>query len=108
MNFLKIHNFKILLLALLLVLSLIFNHNIDFWVAKEYQYYQLYFVGIASMILFFSSKESLKLGKVDVVVFFLLLFLVISRSLHLQSVNEIQIINTLAYLFIIPPSKQLV
>lgn len=86
--------FKIILIALLLALSLIFNHNVDFWVGKEYEYYQLFFILIFSTILFFMSRGRLQLGKVDVVVISLLLFLAISRSLHLGSFNEMHLINT--------------
>ncbi|WP_281297553.1 O-antigen ligase family protein [Flavobacterium limnophilum] len=96
MHFLKRNIFKIILLTLLLALSLIFNHNADFWIGKEYEYYRLFFLLIFSTILFFTSKEQLQLGKVDVVVISLLLFLAISRSLHLGSLNEIHVINTLS------------
>lgn len=99
MLFQKTNIFKIILLALLLALSLIFNHNVDFWIGKEYEYYQLFFLLVFSTILFFTSKERLQLGKVDVVVISLLLFLAISRSLHLGSFNEIHIINTFSLVF---------
>lgn len=94
MHILKTNIFKIILLALLLALSLIFNHNVDFWIGKEYEFDRLFFLLIFSIILFFTSKERLQLGKVDVVVISLLLFLAISRSLHLGSLNEIHVINT--------------
>ncbi len=94
MHFLKTNIFKIILLALLLALSLIFNYNVDFWIGKEYEYYQLFFLIVFSTILFFTTKERLQLGKIDVVVIFLLLFLAVSRSLHLGSLNEIHIIKT--------------
>jgi O-antigen polymerase len=83
-------------LALLLSLSLIFNCNTDFWIGKEYEYYRLFFILIFSAFVFFTSKEQLRLGKVDVFVIFLLLFLVISRSIHLDSLNEIHVINTIS------------
>lgn len=96
MRFLKSNIFKIILLTLLLALSLVLNHNADFWTAKSYEYYQLYIVLTGAIILFFKSKERLQLGKVDIVVISLLLFLAISRGLHLGSLNEIHIINTIS------------
>lgn len=96
MHFQKRNIFKIILLTLLLASSLIFNHNVDFWIGKEHKFYRLFFLLIFSTILFLTSKEQLQLGKVDVVVIFLLLFLAISRSLHLDSLNEIHLINTLS------------
>lgn len=80
----------------MLSLSLIFNHNVDFWIDKEYEYYQLFFLIIFSIIIFFTSKETLQLGKVDIVVISILLFLTISRGLHLGSFNEIHVISTLS------------
>jgi len=87
---------KIVLLALLLILSLIFNYNFDFWIGKEYEYYRLFFILIFSAFLFLTNKVQLQLGKVDIVVISILFFLAISRSLHLRSFSEIHIINTFA------------
>jgi O-antigen polymerase len=96
MNLLKKNLFKIMLLALFLSLSLIFNHNADFWIGKEYEYYQLFFTVSFSTIFFLISKEQLRLGKVDIAVISILLFLAISRSLRLGSLNEIHVINTIS------------
>lgn len=96
MNFLKTNVFKTMLLALFLSLSLIFNHNADFWIGKEYEYYQLFLTVSFSTLFFLLSKEQLQLGKVDITVIFLLLLLAISRSLHIGSYNEIHVINTFA------------
>ena len=35
MQILKTNIFKLMLLSLLFILSLIFNHNVDFWIGKE-------------------------------------------------------------------------
>lgn len=94
MNFLKTNVFKTILLALFISLSLIFNHNADFWIGKEYEYYQLFLTFSFSTLFFFQSKEQLQLGKVDIAVISLLLLLAISRSLHMGSFNEIHVINT--------------
>ena len=99
MNILRTNLFKLILLALLLTLSLIFNHNVDFWVGKEYGYYQLFLTVSLSVLLFLISKEQLILGKVDIAIISLLLFLALSRSLRLNSFNEIHIINTFALIF---------
>jgi O-antigen ligase len=94
MHILKTTLFKLILLALLLILSLTFNHNIDFWIGKEYDYYLLFFtVSIASILLLISNK-TLQLGKTDIVVILILLSMIISRSFRLDSFNEIHIINT--------------
>lgn len=99
MNILRTNIFKLILLALLLTLSLIFNHNVDFWVAKEYEYYQLFLTVSFSLLFFLTSKEQLILGKVDIAIILLLLLLALSRSLRIGSFNEIHIINTFALIF---------
>lgn len=96
MYFLRTNTFKIILVALLLSLSLVYNHNIDFWIIKEYVYYKLFLTLAISTILFFTSKEPLQFGKVDVVVIFIFILLAISRGLRLNSLNEFHIINTFA------------
>ncbi len=95
MYLIKTNIFKIALLALLLALSLIFNHNADFWAAKAYEYYLLFSMLIVSAILFLTCMEQLQPGKADIVVITILLFLAISRSLHLGSLNELHVINTI-------------
>lgn len=99
MNILRTNTFKLILLALLLSLSLIFNHNADFWIGKEYGYYQLFLTISFSLLFFLTSKEQLILGKVDIAVITILLFLAISRFLRIGSFNEIHLINTFALIF---------
>ncbi|HJS00974.1 MAG TPA: O-antigen ligase family protein [Flavobacterium sp.] len=86
-------------MTLLLSLSLIFNHDTDFWMAKEFQYYQLLLTVSFSILFFFTSKEQLILGKADIVIISLLLLSILSRSLRIGSFNEIHIINTFALIF---------
>jgi tetratricopeptide (TPR) repeat protein len=96
MDNLKKTNFiKIVLLSIALSLSLIYNHNFDFWVKKEFEYYQLFFVLIITVLIFASSKTPLKLGKIDVVIIALLTFVSFFRALKLSSFNEIHVLNTI-------------
>nr|WP_315242922.1 O-antigen ligase family protein [uncultured Flavobacterium sp.] len=91
MNFLKVF-----LLAATLSLSLVYNYNFDFWIRKEYDYYQLFSVLLFTIVLFVFSKGPLKLGKVDIAVISILIFLLLSRASRLTSFNEIHILNTVS------------
>ena len=99
MNIVRTNLFKIILLAFLITLSLIFNHNADFWIGKEYEYYQLFLTVSFSFLFFLTSKEHLTLGKIDIAVISLMLLLALSRSLRLNSFNEIHIVNTICLIF---------
>jgi hypothetical protein len=57
--------FKTTLLAIILIISLVLNHNSDFWIGCEYVYCQLFLLIIFSVTLFTFSKEPLQLGKTD-------------------------------------------
>lgn len=94
MNIINNNIFKITLLTLFLSLSLIYNHNFDFWTNKEYTYYQLFLTLFFSTIFLLTSKEKLIFGKVDLSIILILLFVIISRFIQLKSINEIHIINT--------------
>ncbi len=86
--------FKMTLLAIILIISLVLNHNSDFWIGREYVYYQLFLLILFSGSLFTFSKEPLQLGKTDFAVIVILLYSAISRSLRLGSINEIHVIST--------------
>lgn len=94
MNVLKLNFLKISLLAIALSLSLIYNYNFDFWIQKGYEYYQLFLVIVISALIFAFSNKTLELGKVDVVVISILLFLLLSRSVKITSFNEIHVLNS--------------
>jgi len=99
MNVLKLNFLAVFFLATALCLSLIYNYNFDFWIAKEYEYYQLFFVLLIATFFFVFSKGPLKLGKVDVAVVSILIFVLISRALKLTSFNEIHVLNTVSLIF---------
>lgn len=96
MNILKLNFLKVFLLAAALSLSLVYNYNFDFWIRKEYEYYQLFSVLLFTIVLFVFSKGPLKLGKVDITVISILIFLLLSRASRLTSFNEIHILNTVS------------
>lgn len=51
--------FKMTLLAIILIISLVLNHNSDFWIGREYVYYQLFLLILFSGSLFTFSKETI-------------------------------------------------
>lgn len=93
---LKSNSLPVFLLATALSFSLIYNYNFDFWIHKAYEYYQLFFIVSIATVFFVLSNEPLKLGKIDVVVIVVLMFLLFSRSLKLSSFNEIHVLNTVS------------
>lgn len=96
MHIAKSNTFKIVLLALLIALSLVFNQNGNLWISIENKYFQLFYLLLFSALLFLVSKIQIKLNKVDVIIILLLLLSTVTRVLHLGDLNEIEVITTLA------------
>lgn len=90
---------KIIILNIFILLSLIFNLNDELWDNQENIYYQLFFILIFSLFIFFTFKDKIKFNNIDFVIIALLLLVFFTRFYKLQSFNDINILITFALIF---------
>ncbi|PXY41635.1 hypothetical protein DMB65_06705 [Flavobacterium cheongpyeongense] len=94
MNLFKTNSVKIVLIVTVLIASLIFNHNIDFWKFKQNQFIVLFYMVVFSFLLFIIKPQKIRVNKLDLIIILVLSITILSRFFRLNTFNEIHIINS--------------
>ncbi|WP_269234435.1 O-antigen ligase family protein [Flavobacterium flavigenum] len=94
MSLFKTNSVKIVFIVTVLITSLIFNHDIDFWKFKQNQYIVLFYMIVFSFLLFIIKTQKIKFNKLDLIIILVLFITILSRFFRLNTFNEIHIINS--------------